>query len=290
MKKIDNFTKEEIQKICSESRGYAEVAEKIGYERRGGAGSAIVKSYIEENNIDISNFLGHGWNKNNFDFSRFKKGQQIKEIKKVLLNIRPYMCEICKCTEWMGSPIPLVVHHIDGDHLNNEFDNLQLLCPNCHAQTDNYCGKNISNTPKVTEEQFKEALEKSSSIKEALKSLGINYSAGIWYKRAREIMNKNGIVQKKKSNFCIRFCIQCGKKLSNRTKGSLCLSCYNKSDLKRKIQRPTRDELLKDIIDMSFVKIGLKYGVCDKTIVKWCRDYGLPESRKAIREYVNHRD
>lgn len=33
------------------------------------------------------------------------------------------------------------LHHIDGDETNNELSNLQMLCPNCHSQTDNYCGQ-----------------------------------------------------------------------------------------------------------------------------------------------------
>ena len=43
--------------------------------------------------------------------------------------------------EWNGKEIRLQVHHKDGDHLNNELENLQLLCPNCHSQTDTYAGK-----------------------------------------------------------------------------------------------------------------------------------------------------
>lgn len=48
-----------------------------------------------------------------------------------------------KLSEWMGKPIPLELHHKDGNHYNNDLSNLEILCPNCHAQTDNYRGKNI---------------------------------------------------------------------------------------------------------------------------------------------------
>jgi predicted HNH restriction endonuclease len=53
------------------------------------------------------------------------------------------MCERCKNTTWEGNPIPLELHHINGIHSDNRISNLQILCPNCHALTDNYKGKNI---------------------------------------------------------------------------------------------------------------------------------------------------
>jgi len=56
--------------------------------------------------------------------------------------IKKHKCEECKNTEWLGNPIPIETHHLDGDSTNHFIDNLKLLCPNCHAQTDNYKGKN----------------------------------------------------------------------------------------------------------------------------------------------------
>ena len=47
-------------------------------------------------------------------------------------------CEECKLREWNGKPIPLELHHIDGNRFNNEFDNVQILCCNCHAQTPSF--------------------------------------------------------------------------------------------------------------------------------------------------------
>ena len=42
----------------------------------------------------------------------------------------------------MNKPIALELHHINGIHSDNRFENLQILCPNCHAMTDNYRAKN----------------------------------------------------------------------------------------------------------------------------------------------------
>lgn len=52
-------------------------------------------------------------------------------------------CEICQNEFWNGKPIPLEIHHIDGDHSNKSPDNIQMVCPNCHTQTDNYKSKNM---------------------------------------------------------------------------------------------------------------------------------------------------
>lgn len=56
---------------------------------------------------------------------------------------KTHKCECCGLTEWQGYKIKLELHHIDGNHKNNSLDNLQLLCPNCHALTDNFKSKNI---------------------------------------------------------------------------------------------------------------------------------------------------
>lgn len=50
-------------------------------------------------------------------------------------------CEICGITDWMGRPLNMELHHRNGDGLDNRVENLQLLCANCHAQTDNWGGR-----------------------------------------------------------------------------------------------------------------------------------------------------
>ena len=50
---------------------------------------------------------------------------------------------MCGSTHWCNYLIPLELHHINGIKTDNRLENLQMLCPNCHALTDNYRGKNI---------------------------------------------------------------------------------------------------------------------------------------------------
>ena len=70
---------------------------------------------------------------------------QSNKLRKRLLdeNIKTHICEVCGLTEWMNKPIPLEVDHIDGIRNNHILSNLRLICPNCHAQTDTYKGKNM---------------------------------------------------------------------------------------------------------------------------------------------------
>lgn len=48
------------------------------------------------------------------------------------------ICEICGCKDWMAKLLVMHLHHIDGNRFNNNLSNLQILCPNCHSQTENY--------------------------------------------------------------------------------------------------------------------------------------------------------
>lgn len=51
-------------------------------------------------------------------------------------------CERCGIREWRGRPLSIALHHTNGDGRDNRLENLRLLCPNCHSQTDNYGGRN----------------------------------------------------------------------------------------------------------------------------------------------------
>lgn len=54
--------------------------------------------------------------------------------------IKKHQCELCGLETWLNQPIPVELHHIDGNHNNNELSNLQILCPNCHALQRNNAG------------------------------------------------------------------------------------------------------------------------------------------------------
>lgn len=59
-------------------------------------------------------------------------------------------CYDCGLTQWRGKPLSLQLHHINGKGKDNRLENLQLLCPNCHSQTENYSGRNAVKYTKET--------------------------------------------------------------------------------------------------------------------------------------------
>lgn len=192
MKKWEKFTKEEIEQFTKESYSYAELAEKCGYNKASGSYTQTMKDMISQLDLDISHFTFQGWNKNNFDYSRFVYGKKIRSVNMIdaIAALRGRKCENCGLEEWMGSPISLEVHHKDGDELNSVLENLQLLCPNCHSMTDTYKGKNIKNRDKIVpEEDFVNALREASNIRQALLMLGLT-AKGKNYMRANELIIK----------------------------------------------------------------------------------------------------
>lgn len=53
-----------------------------------------------------------------------------------------YRCDNCKISEWLDKPISLQLDHINGINNDHRLENLRLLCPNCHSQTETFAGKN----------------------------------------------------------------------------------------------------------------------------------------------------
>jgi 5-methylcytosine-specific restriction endonuclease McrA len=62
-------------------------------------------------------------------------------VKLIEDGIKEHRCENCGLDKWLENKISLELHHIDGNRFNNQLNNLQILCPNCHSITDNYSGR-----------------------------------------------------------------------------------------------------------------------------------------------------
>jgi Zn finger protein HypA/HybF involved in hydrogenase expression len=81
-----------------------------------------------------------------------------RSAKRILIQENGHVCEQCLLTIWNNVPIPIELNHKDGNSDNYSRENVELLCPNCHALTPNYKGKNKyngSSRQKMRRERYK---------------------------------------------------------------------------------------------------------------------------------------
>lgn len=177
-----------MRQIVAEVKSFHALQERLGYSSKSGSVPASLKKMMEEKNIDFSHFTGQAWNKQIIEISDTNEFgvSNRTTIRRILLKEREYKCECCGNSKWLGKEIPLQVHHIDGNSNNNTRKNLELICPNCHALTDNWCSKNIK-TNQISDEEFLQALQNSPTICAACRTLNISPNQSN-YNRARDLL------------------------------------------------------------------------------------------------------
>jgi hypothetical protein len=152
-----NYDDKLIAKYISESSTIAEVLRKLGLDPKG-RNYKIVKDTIKKYNLDSSHFLGKShaknkpqrmvdWNEILIENSSVTLHNSRKKrlIKEGLLKNE---CYICKLTSWLDCPISLQIDHINGISNDHRLENLRMLCPNCHSQTETFAGRNIKKNKK----------------------------------------------------------------------------------------------------------------------------------------------
>jgi hypothetical protein len=267
---MKKFSKEDYENAAKVSLSYAGMCRYLGLSPKGG-NYATLKNKIKEFNIDISHFTGQGWNiglvfrpfkeytleeilQKDFPYSTLRLKQRLLES-----GLKEYKCEGCKNIEWNGKPIPLELHHINGDRNDNRIENLQILCPNCHAQTKHYRGKNQTRYEK---EEFKSDLEQRELYEQERERKRIE----------REEKYKN-IKRRDRSPKPPRYCKYCGKELTNRQLYYCSEECAHNAVSKR----PPVLELIDKLKEFNNNKSAVSryYGVSEQAVRKWLKLYKI---------------
>lgn len=157
---IARYTKEEIEAILEQSSSVSDFMKRLGYVNYQGNSRNTVRKVIEKlglleklealkrnsirirmkklalsNSLSAENILSE-----DSDIDRVT-------VKRFILrnNLIEYKCQKCgNEANWLGEPLTLQLHHINGNSRDNRLENLCWLCPNCHSQTENFGSKNSS--------------------------------------------------------------------------------------------------------------------------------------------------
>lgn len=153
MKKVQ-YSKALLEENIKDCYSFAELCRRLGLKPEG-SNPRTLRSKLNEFGVDYSHFTGQRWNKNT-DNSIYQKRYIPKlcehsslsssNVKNLVyrLKLKENKCEKCGISEWQGNSINCELHHINGNPTDNRIENLQILCPNCHSQTDNFRSRNRS--------------------------------------------------------------------------------------------------------------------------------------------------
>jgi Zn finger protein HypA/HybF involved in hydrogenase expression len=152
------YTKEEFTQAWLSSKTIGEVARRLGCNHSGGY--LVLKRAAQQLDLPVDHLIKYGLNAgpgyNHIKFIQLSEilvenstytniaRLKIRLLREKILEAKCY-AEDCGITQWKGKPISLQLDHVNGDKYDHRIENLRLLCPNCHSQTETFAGKNKRN-------------------------------------------------------------------------------------------------------------------------------------------------
>jgi hypothetical protein len=261
---INVISKEELLNVFNKSCSFKDILLNLGLDDCSGGNYRTLKKRLENEHVDLSGLDERRREtikqkrqglKYSFEEIFCKNSKCKSKIKNIIFNksLMENRCCMCKTEPvWNGKQLTLQLDHINGDTCDNRIENLRLLCPNCHSQTETYCGKSRKSkivADRINIDVLKDILTKNN-IEDVLKIMKISR------KQLKRIMLKNNIEYVKKNGF------------------------YEQ----QKKFEISREELQKLINKEPFEKIGRMFGVCGNSIKKRCKklDIEMPSGRRGF--------
>jgi 5-methylcytosine-specific restriction endonuclease McrA len=147
--KIDSISKEEFKKVIESSVSIKHALLKLGYKYTSASNYNKINNRIRDEELSVSHMLGHKLcgergvplNEILVQDSQYNNNYRLK-LRIIKAGLLQYTC--CECNnngEWLDKTLTLQLDHKNGINNDNRLSNLRFLCPNCHSQTETYCGK-----------------------------------------------------------------------------------------------------------------------------------------------------
>jgi hypothetical protein len=196
-----NISKEKMLELISKCNSITEVLSYFKLKNKGDNSKTLKAKLLSDNIsfLDMKNLLIANY-KNKISLNGFKKrSKELIDFKYLLTenstvnrtnlkerllenNILKNECSICgQLPIWNNKPLSLHIDHINGISDDNRLENLRILCPHCHSQTDTFAGRNnkkklkpLVKKKRIPSKEILEELLNKMSIKKAAIQMGFN--------------------------------------------------------------------------------------------------------------------